>query len=186
MRMAILAPQKIKGVIPLGTSMDYESAASREMGCWDADAFCSPWINDLASKVSSDWEPSDQYCNDLIDPAFGSNIDAETRAFWTARLKKNYKGDDGRRRLRMCTINLRDRDGLRGRLDYVECPILWLHGTEDVVYAAAHAEKEIKMFPNAKSAELKLIEGGHHFLSATNPVEVKEHALSFIQNLWSR
>jgi pimeloyl-ACP methyl ester carboxylesterase len=186
LRMAMLAPQKIKGVIPLGTSTDYESASSRELGCWDADAFCSPWISDLANEVGPDWELSDQYCNDLIDPAFGTTIDAETRAFWTQRLKQNYRGDDGRRRLRMCTINLRDRDSLRGRLDYITCPVLWLHGTEDVVYSAAHAKKEIGLFPNAPSAELKLVEGGHHFLSATNPAEVKEYSLPFILNNWNR
>jgi len=185
MRMALLAPSKIDGVIPLGTSMDYESAASRDLGCWDAPAFCDPWIADLATEVDSAWAPSDQYCNDLIDPAFGVDIDQETRAFWTSRLKENYKGDDGRSRLRMCTINLRDRDGLRGRLDGVVSPVLWLHGTEDVVYSVLHAEKEAKMFPRAKSVSFKAIEGGHHFLSATNPEEVNREALAFIQKYWS-
>ena len=33
-RMALLAPEKILGVLPLGTSMDYEAADSREKGCW--------------------------------------------------------------------------------------------------------------------------------------------------------
>lgn len=183
-RMAILAPDRIKGIIPLGTSMDYESAASREMGCWDAGAFCSPWINDLATRVGPNWEPSDEYCNDLINPAFGATIDGETRAFWIAHLKASYMGDDGRHRLRMATINLRDRDDLRGRLDYVECPVLWLHGSEDVVYSVAHAEKEIERFTKARSAEFKVIEGGHHFLSATKPKEVNKHTLAFIER-WS-
>lgn len=181
MRMALLAPSRINGVIPLGTSMDYESAASRALGCWDADAFCTPWIDDLATQVGADWAPSDQYCNDLIDPAFGARIDADTRAFWTDRLKQNYKGDDGRRRLRMCTINLRDRDGLRGRVDQVECPILWLHGTEDVVYSVAHAEAETVLFPKSRSVEFKAIDGGHHFLSATNPREVNDYTLAFVE-----
>ena len=34
-RMAMLAPDVIKGIIPLGTSMDYESERSRDLGCWD-------------------------------------------------------------------------------------------------------------------------------------------------------
>ena len=35
--------------------------------------------------------------------------------------------DDGRRRARMAAINLRERDGLHGRLFDVECPVMWLH-----------------------------------------------------------
>lgn len=183
-RMAILAPDRIKGIIPLGTSMDYESEESRAAGCWDASAFCTPWIDELASKVGADWAPSDQYCNDLIDPAFGTDVAPETRAFWIARTKTNYQGDDGRHRLRMATINLRDRDDLRGRLDYVECPVLWLHGSQDVVYSVAHAEKEITRFTNARSAEFKTIEGGQHFLSASQPQAVNDHVLAFIES-WS-
>src|SRR3954467_12465534 len=38
-RMAILAPGTVKGVIPLGTSMDFESQRSRDLGCWDGVEF---------------------------------------------------------------------------------------------------------------------------------------------------
>ncbi|KAH8813363.1 Alpha/Beta hydrolase protein [Xylogone sp. PMI_703] len=34
-RMALLAPERIQGLIILGTSLDYESADSREKGGWD-------------------------------------------------------------------------------------------------------------------------------------------------------
>ena len=184
MRMALLAPDLIKGIIPLGTSTDHESQQSRDMGCWDAPAFCSPWIDDLAAGVPDDWEPSDQYCNDLVDPAFGENIDPETRAFWVKRIKANFRGNDGRQRLRMCTINLRDRDGLRGRLDALTCPILWMHGTDDVVYSVEHAKTEISLFPNVKHIEFIPVTGGQHFLSATNPEEVNSATMSFIAK-WS-
>lgn len=184
-RMAILAPSRIKGIIPLGSSLDCESENSRAMGCWDAEAFCAPWIDGLAKPVGPDWVPSDQYCNDLIDPGFGATVDMETRAFWTARMKENYRGDDGRRRLRMCTINLLERDGLRQRLDYVECPVLWLHGSADVVYSVQHAAMEVKLFTRARSVHFVRVEGGHHFLSASNPREVNEAALGFVQRLSS-
>ena len=42
-------------------------------------------------------------------------------------IKSNYQGDDGRRRARMAAINLRERDGLLGRLFDVRCPVMWLH-----------------------------------------------------------
>ena len=41
-RMAMLAPDKVKGIIVFGTSMDDESQRSRDLGCWDGDEFCHP------------------------------------------------------------------------------------------------------------------------------------------------
>src|SRR5205807_8251245 len=54
-RMAMLAPRTVKGVIALGTSMDYESQRSRDLGCWDGIAFCTPAIDALAGSVDDDW-----------------------------------------------------------------------------------------------------------------------------------
>lgn len=51
----------------------------------------------------------------------------DVRAFWIDEIKNNYQGDEGRRRIRMCAINLRDRDGLHMRLSDVLCPVLRLH-----------------------------------------------------------
>src|SRR3954447_13613865 len=47
-RMAMLAPDRIKGIVPLGTSMDSESPRSREVGCWDGIGFLTPAIDALA------------------------------------------------------------------------------------------------------------------------------------------
>jgi pimeloyl-ACP methyl ester carboxylesterase len=53
-----------------------------------------------------------------------------------------------------------------------------------LVYSIANARKEIAGFTNSKSAELKIVEGGNHFLSATNPAEVNAHTVEFISK-WS-
>lgn len=71
--------------------------------------------------------PDDDYCNFLIDIGFGKDCPSEMREFWQKTIKGNYKGDDGRRRARMAAINLRERDGLHGRLFDVRCPVMWLH-----------------------------------------------------------
>merc|ERR1712130_297141 len=44
-RMALIAPDRISGIIPLGTSMDYESERTRKLGCWDAPTGLTPTIN---------------------------------------------------------------------------------------------------------------------------------------------
>ena len=65
---------------------------------------------------------------------------------------------DGGSRLRLSSINLRDRDGLHGRLDSVRCPVLWMQSNADTVYSVANAEDEIPRFVNAAQAELRVVQ----------------------------
>lgn len=182
-RMAMLAPGTVKGIIPLGTSMDYESQRSRGLGCWDGVEFCTPAIDALAESVGDDWVIPVELVDAVLPEGFGEDVPAEERAFWHETHQKNYTGDDGRERLRISTVNLRDRDGLHARLDSVRCPVLWMHGTADRVYSVANAEDEIKLFVNSTAAELRVVEGGQHFLSATHPEDVNAATVEFI-NRW--
>ena len=180
-RMALLAPDRIEGIIPLGTSLDYESPRTRELGCWDGvDACTGPIDQWTTTKTTPDFEPDNDFCNFLIDIGFGKNCPQSTRDFWIKTIKSNYQGDDGRRRARMAAINLRERDGLHGRLFDVRCPVMWLHGTDDVVYSVANAEQEIKMFVNAPEANLVTVKGGAHFLSASHPQDVDNALIQFV------
>lgn len=162
--------------------MDFESQRTRDAGCWDGVDACTGPINEWTTKenVGSDFEPSTSYCDFLIDIGFGKNCPQEARDFWRNEIKANYKGDDGRRRARMAAINLRERDGLHGRLFDVRCPVLWLHGTDDVVYSVPNAEYEIKMFVNSPDAQLKTVKGGQHFLSFSHPKEVDSALIEFV------
>ncbi|MEU7230451.1 alpha/beta fold hydrolase [Streptomyces chrestomyceticus] len=179
-RMALLAPDTVKGLITLGTSMDSESERSRELGCWDGIGFNTPLIDALAEPVGDDWVVPDDVVDAVFTTAMGG-LPAEERAFWLAAYRANYAGDAGRRRLRLSTVNLRDRDGLHGRLDDVHCPVLWLHGTADQVYSVANAQEEIRMFTRSPEARLEIIEGGQHFLSASHPAEVDSAAVDFVK-----
>lgn len=180
-RMALLGPDKIEGIIPLGTSMDYESERTRKLGCWDGVAACTGSIDKwTTTKATPNFEPDLDYCNFLIDIGFGKNVDKSVREFWQKTIQGNYQGDDGRRRARMAAINLRERDGLHGRLFDVRCPVLWLHGTDDVVYSVSNAQHEIKLFTNAKAADLVTVADGAHFLSASHPKEVDQALINFV------
>ena len=182
-RMAMLDPKVIKGIIPLGTSMDFESQRSRDLGCWDGIEFCSPSIEQLSQAVDDSWVVPTEFVDAVLGAGMGENVTAEERAFWHETHQRNYKGDDGRKRLLISTINLRDRDGLHARLDSVHCPVLWLQGTADAVYSVANAQEEIQLFTNSKDAELRVIEDGQHFLSASDPEVVNAAAVEFI-NRW--
>ncbi|MGR3934337.1 alpha/beta fold hydrolase [Streptomyces sp. BRA346] len=179
-RMALLAPDVVKGIMALGTSMDFESPRSRDLGCWDGVEFNTPLVDALADPVGEDWVVPDELVDAVLDTALGGVSDEE-RDFWLATYRANYTGDAGRHRLRLSTVNLRDRDGLHGRLDEIRCPILWLHGTADQVYSVANAQEEIRMFTRSPEARLDVIEGGQHFLSASHPAEVDSAAIDFLK-----
>jgi pimeloyl-ACP methyl ester carboxylesterase len=179
-RMAMLDPQAVKGIIPLGTSMDSESQRSRDLGCWDGIAFCTPAIDALAGSVGDDWVIPVELVDAVLHEGLGEDVPPDERTFWHAAHQENYAGDAGRERLRISSINLRDRDGLHGRLDSVRCPVLWMHGTADPVYSVANAEDEIPLFVNSPAAELRVVEGGRHFLSASNPEDVDTATVEFI------
>ncbi|WP_346619262.1 alpha/beta hydrolase [Blastococcus montanus] len=182
-RMAMLAPGTVKGIVPLGTSMDFESQRSRELGCWDGVAFCTPAIDALAQPVGDDWVIPVELVDATLAEGMGDDVPDDERAFWHKTHQENYAGDSGRERLRISSINLRDRDGLHGRLDSVRCPVLWMHGTADRVYSVANAEAEIGLFVNSANAELRVVEGGQHFLSATHAQDVNAATVEFI-NRW--
>ncbi|KAI4215890.1 MAG: hypothetical protein LQ351_001878 [Letrouitia transgressa] len=185
-RMALVAPERIAGIIPLGTSMDYESERTRSLGCWDGPnnliGSIDAWTTNY---LTPDFEPADEFCDFLIDVGFGKDCGDEVRSFWTKLIKRNYYGDEGRKRARMAAINLRERDGLLGRLRDVACPVLWLHGTSDAVYSVANAEEEIQLFANAPEANLKTIHRGQHFLSFSHPNEVSSAVIDFVAK-WNK
>ena len=179
-RMAILAPDRVKGVLPLGTSMDFESPRSRERGCWDGIAFCTPSVDALAEPVGDEWVVPGEFVDAVLEAGMGDRVTEDDRVFWHAEHQRNYTGDAGRHRLRVATINLRDRDGLHARLDGVRCPVLWLQGTADTVYSVPNAQEEIAMFSHSPDARVQVVEGGQHFMSATHPEIVNTAAAEFI------
>ena len=73
-RMAILSPGTVKGIIPLGTSMDFESQRSRDLGCWDGIEFCTPAIDALAEPVGDDWVIATELVDAVLQEGLGKNV----------------------------------------------------------------------------------------------------------------
>ncbi|KAL7776333.1 hypothetical protein CFE70_006749 [Pyrenophora teres f. teres 0-1] len=173
-RMALLGGDKIQGIIPLGTSLDSESPRSRDLGCWHAvDALAERITGEFGTSAAGDgFAPSKDFVDFLIEAGFGKACPEHVRRFWEEEMKRNYQGEEGRKRIRMAAINLRDRDGLHLRLE---------DGTDDAVYSVANAKEEIQLFTNSPEARLEVIQDGQHFLSASNPNEVNEHVVAFVK-----
>jgi hypothetical protein len=108
--------------------MDTESERTQRLGCWTvapiAESLISGWTS---ASPTPDFVLDDGYLNMLVDLGLGKDCDPAIRDFWVNETRERYRGDEGRRRARMACINLRDRDGLHGRLWDVTCPVLWLH-----------------------------------------------------------
>lgn len=181
-RMALLQPHRIAGIIPLGTSLDYESDRTRKLGNFDALSTLTGPIQELESaQPTPEFVISEEFRKFPIYTGFGKAIDQATADFWNKEMCRVYSGDDGRKRLKEVTINLRDRDGLHSRLFEVRCPVLWMHGTKDAAYSVANAEEEIKLFVNSPDARLIVVEEGQHYLSASHPEVVDPALIEFVQ-----
>lgn len=115
-----------------------------------------------------------------MDTGSGMDVNNSVRDPWIEGTKSNYQGDEEGRRARMATVSLRDRDGLRGRLFDVTCPVMWLHGTSDIIYSVANAEEEIKLFVQSPEAEVVTVKDGQPLLSASYPKEVENALVDFV------
>nr|EAQ70713.1 hypothetical protein MGCH7_ch7g120 [Pyricularia oryzae 70-15] len=122
-RMALLAPERILGLLPLGTSMDSESAYSRSKGCWDPRTTLAPFLEAWSTADSTpDFVVDEAWCTAVGSLGFSGAVGAETLQFWSDTLRSVYRGDGGRRMLKMALVNLVERDGLLWRLRDVVCP----------------------------------------------------------------
>lgn len=161
--------------------MDNENQRTIDAGCWDGFKDVSQPVEGFYSATPTpDFECPTEFSDFLIDIGFGQDVPSDVRDFWRAQHRRNYPGNDGRERLYMCSVNLRDRDGLQARIADIECPVLWLHGTADQVYSVKNAEYEIPLFKKTK-AQLQVVEGGQHFLSFSHPEEVAQALLKFVK-----
>ncbi|KAL7619807.1 hypothetical protein AAE478_010352 [Parahypoxylon ruwenzoriense] len=180
-RMALLAPERILGLITLGTSMDYESAESRQKGCWDPAAIVPSFLEKWTSSTPTpEFVVGDDWTQAVLGMAFGSAATPDLIEYWTDVLRRVYSGNEGRRKLRMSVICVADRDGLLSRLGDVKCPIHWLHGTTDPVFASTMAEEHIKLFTSSPSAKLSVLDSDAHFLNASHRKEVEEAMLAML------
>ncbi|KAL4889362.1 Alpha/Beta hydrolase protein [Aspergillus ambiguus] len=180
-RMALLAPERILGIMPLGSSMDYESADSRSKGCWDPAPLLTPFYQMWTSaSPTPDFVVDETWRGMVASFGFGAHATADSTAFWSNALRDVYQGDEGRKKARMAVICLLERDGLLLRLGDIQCPVYWLHGTEDSVYSTKVAEEQIQLFTRSRETKLVPIAGGAHYLNATNPGEVNEALLELV------
>ncbi|KAL5045969.1 hypothetical protein BDW71DRAFT_183132 [Aspergillus fruticulosus] len=181
-RMALLAPERVLGLILLGTSMDYESVDSRSKGCWDPLPLLKPFFDGWTSDAPTpDFMVEEAWCKMVGAVGFGTFATEERVSFWTKTLQEVYRGDEGRKKVRMALACLLSRDGLLLRLGDVKCPVYWLQGTDDTPFATVVPGEQIQLFTRSKEAKLEIVEEGAHYLNATHPKRVDEVILEMVK-----
>jgi pimeloyl-ACP methyl ester carboxylesterase len=156
LRIAVLAPARVRGLILMGTSAEAEDAP----------------VADAYRGLSAAWVQ-----NGAVDPiidqvsaiCFGDHPQAE----W----KDRWRGITGEH-VSLITQALVDRDSVAGRLGEIKTPVLVLHGENDGAYPVEKAEHIVANTPNAEP--LVVVPGGAHFLSITNPDEVNPRIETFL------
>lgn len=120
--------QQIQGIVPIGTSMDDESEATRRKGSWDAHAICDPYLDRWSSPTPTpDFVIDEDWCRNVPALAFGDGSTPEALQFWYDTWRTLYSGDEGRKKARSAVSCLVERDGLLPKLPDVKCPVHWLH-----------------------------------------------------------
>ncbi|KAI1770994.1 putative alpha/beta hydrolase [Hypoxylon cercidicola] len=180
-RMALLAPERVLGLIPVATSMDCESSDSRSKGCWDPSAFVGPFLQGWSSDVATpEFVPGDDFIMPVLGLGFGSAATPGATEYWADSIRAVYAGDEGRRKLKMSIICVAERDGLLLRLGYVKCPVHWLQGTKDPAFSSAVAVEQIQMFTGSPEAKIDFLESDSHFLAASHGKEVEQAILDMV------
>ena len=106
--------------------MEGETPATVSRGCWTAQEAFDPLLL-FINTISADWQLPPMFVTGTLEQGLGKEPSSEEVEFWTAEMQKNYAGDDGMKRVRMCSITLCDRDGVLQRLRDIRCPVLWMH-----------------------------------------------------------
>lgn len=183
--------------------MDYESSDSRSKGCWDPAALLTPFYEKWTSETATpDFVVDEVWCGMVGSVGFGAFATEESGAFWKQTLQEVYRGDEGRKKVRMALNCLIERDGLLLRLRDIQCPVYWLQvspitlsnctitllrqrltvqGTDDTPFGTTVAKEQINRFTRSREARLQMVEGGCHYLNATHPEPVNRAMLDMVQ-----
>jgi pimeloyl-ACP methyl ester carboxylesterase len=170
--------QQILGVIAVSTTFNSGTKVV-ELGSTDIESGAVELVKATAApdenfSISSEW---------LANSAglyFGPSPQEADAKFVADLVKRDFSGEEGRKRFRQVTIGLVSRDSLHLRLESLVAPVLWIRGSEDHVYVEAVAKDDIAQITNAK-VEFKTIQGAYHAPNWTHAKEVNPLILDFVK-----
>lgn len=153
LRMALLEPERILGLILMGTSPRAESLHNKTIFRATRDQWCAteiPSEDVLLMKATSFGGPT----------RIGEQTFEQVKRMWLER----HVGPDGFNPAFNCLIN---RDDIEERLVEIKVPVLILHGTEDQIYSVEDTRGWVEKLPNV--FQFKVVERGTHYFSFAEP-----------------
>ena len=161
LRAALLAPHRFSAMAILGSSAAAEDPGQKEAFLALGEAFGS----------GGNAGPPEEVLDAMVSICFGDYAEGGPwREIWRA-----WPPDQ----MRLALQSLVERDGLLDRLGEIEAPVLVLHGSEDRSYSPEEGRRIAEAVAN--SEDFVLVDGGAHFLSATNPGPVNDAVGPFLE-----
>ncbi|CUA68130.1 hypothetical protein RSOLAG22IIIB_03369 [Rhizoctonia solani] len=173
-RMYMLQPEKVAGLILCAKHPPVETAENLEQYRFLRDACYEP-ADDGSDHLPSDVVHALMYIYFGEDPTAQSLVDE-----WVAT--SNFRPSN-RKLITKIFSTLLDREPVEARLwKTITCPVLILHGANDVPYPPEVAHEHYASMPNA-DRELHIIPDAPHFLSWTHPAVVNELTANFLDRV---
>jgi len=181
-RMALYAPDRILGIIPICSIMDSYGPRLIELGVPDVVANMTPVLSHLTAESNNDFALPAEFSNSFYDGVVGPNAgDAEKEALKPiaeAQLK-TYEGEAGRLKLRQSVKALLTHDSLLSRLEDIIAPVLWIAGSNDPLVSEKAARADAALFKS--NVDFLLIDGAFHFPTWTHAEQVHTPLLAFVK-----
>jgi 3-oxoadipate enol-lactonase len=158
LRAALLAPERVRGLILLGTQAGLEDPAAAESYV----QLENVWLEHGPAPVQ-----------ELVASIILGPVDWEG---WFAKW-----AELDRAQLPHAFRCLMDRDDITGRLGEITCPAVVVHGTSDAAIPLARAQ--MLRDGLGGQAELVTVDGGSHAVNLSHPDQVNASILSFLGRL---
>ena len=152
-RMALLEPQRIKGLILLGTMVNAATDQEKINTRKSRDKWCEtkiPSDEAILTRAASFGGPS----------RVSEKVYEKLKQMWI----KRHAGPEGYDPALNCLLN---RDAVDDKLDQINVPTLVLHGAVDHIFPAKNAKEWSAKLP--KLWKFEIVERGVHHLSLTEP-----------------
>ena len=150
----------------IGSGLEGERSSTDVPG--PASKLLLPIITDLTVHPDPNFKLPAELSNAFVTTALGPTACPTAREIWTSLLASTYAGDAGRVKLRQATTMVLAMDSLRIRAADLRMPILWIQGSEDVVFSPENARVELALTGSVEP-RLEVVQGGPHSCHSTHP-----------------
>jgi len=160
LRAALIAPQRVSSLAILGSSAAAEAPDQRAAFLALGEAF----------SAGGTGGPPEAVLDAIIATCFGADFDS---AGWREQLRAWPV-----EQVDFALNSLVERDDIVERLGEIQAPVLVMHGSQDGSYSPSYGRQIADGVANC--AGFVLVDGGAHFLSATDPGRVNDALQQFI------